>query len=160
LPRVQQLWVTANEQTHQQLIDFIEGKTTRLQSTNGEVQLNLAPIVANVAGTLGVDPQTAATRAQTIPPITVIKSDQLSAAQTGINWIRLLSIWPLLIGVILLAVAVYLAHGWRREALRGTAIGFLLIGFGLLALVRIGGDEVVNSLVKVDSVRQAAHDAW
>ena len=160
LPRVQQLWVTANEQTHQQLIDFIEGKTTRLRATNGEVQLNLAPIVANVASTLGVDPQAAAAKAQAIPPITVIKSNQLSATQTAVNWIRLLSIWPLLIGVILLAVAVYLAHGWRREAVRGTAVGFLLMGFLLLALVRVGGNEVVNSLVKVDSVRQAAHDAW
>jgi hypothetical protein len=160
LPRVQQLWVTANEQTHQQLIDFIEGKTTRLKAHNGEVQLNLAPIVANVAATLGVDPQAAAARAQAIPPIVVLKSDQLGTVQTAVNWIRLLSIWPLLIGVILLAVAVYLAHGWRREALRGTAVGFLLIGVGLLALIRVGGDELVNSVVKVDSVQQAAHDAW
>jgi hypothetical protein len=160
LPRVQQLWVTANTQTHQQLVDFLEGKTTRLQASNGEVQLNLAPIVANVAATLGVNPQAAAQKAQSIPPITILRSNQLSTVQTMIEWIRLLSIWPLVIGVILLAVAVYLAHGWRREALRGTAVGFLLMGFFLLAGRRIGGGVLVDSLVKTDSVRQAANDSY
>jgi hypothetical protein len=160
LPRVQQLWVAANEQTHRQLVDFVEGKTTRLQSSNGEVQLNLAPIVANVAATLGANPQAAAQKAQSIPPITIIRSNQLSTVQTMLEWIRLLSIWPLVIGVILLAVAVYLAHGWRREALRGTAVGFLLMGFFLLAARRIGGGVLVDSLVKTDSVRQAANDSY
>lgn len=160
LPRVQQLWVAANEQTHRQLVDFIEGKTTRLQSSNGEVQLNLAPIVANVAATLGVNPQAAAQKAQAIPPITIVRANQLSTAQTILNWIRLLSIWPLVIGVILLAVAVYLAHGWRREALRATAVGFLLMGFFLLAARRIGGGVLIDSLVKTDSVRQAANDSY
>jgi len=160
LPRVQQLWVTANEQTHRQLVDFIEGKTTRLQSTNGEVRLNLGPIVANVAATLGVDPQAAAQKAQAIPPITIVRANQLSTLQTVLEWIRLLSIWPLVIGAILLAAAVYLAHGWRREALRGTAVGFLLMGFFLLAARRIGGGVLVDSLVKTDSVRQAANDSY
>jgi hypothetical protein len=37
---------------------------------------------------------------------------------------------------------------------------FVLIGIALLLIRRVGGDAVVNGLVKVASNKPAAHDVW
>lgn len=159
LPRIQQLWVAANERTHRQLVDFLEGKTTRLQASNGDVQLQLGPIIANVAESVGGNAQ-AVSQAQSLPPIVVLRSDQLGAVQTMVSWIRVLSIWPLLIGVAMLGIAVRLSHGRRRQTVRGIAVGFVVMGVALLAARRIGGGVLVDSLTSSDLARPAAEDTW
>src|SRR3954453_13638672 len=159
LPQLQNAWVEANRQAHGKLVDFLEGKTSRLSASNGEVQLNLDVLVARVAQGLGAS-QDAAARAETLPAVTIIKSDQLSTVQTGVSLIYKLSVWPIFIGIALIALATYLARGWRRETLRGAAAGFLLIGVALLLIRRLAGEFVVNDLVTLDSARPAVKDAW
>jgi len=159
LPQLQEAWVEANRRAHQKLVDFLEGKTTRLQSSNGEVQLNLDVLVAQIAQRLGAPPS-AVTRAQALPAVTIIKSDQLSTVQSIVSWLYKLSVWPIFIGIALIALAIYLARGWRRETLRGAAAGMLLVGVALLLIRRVAGEFVVNDLVTLDAARPAAKDAW
>ncbi|HEX2588104.1 MAG TPA: SHOCT domain-containing protein [Gaiellales bacterium] len=159
LPQLQSAWVSANRQAHGKLVDFLEGNTDRLSASNGDVQLNLDVLIADVAQRLGASSD-AAPRAQGLPPVTVIRSDQLSTVQQGVKLLHVLSVWPLFIGIGLLALATYLAHGRRRQALRSASIGLLLVGLALLVIQRVGGQLVVNDLVKVDGVRPAASDAW
>ncbi|HET6850226.1 MAG TPA: SHOCT domain-containing protein [Gaiellales bacterium] len=159
LPQLQSAWVSANRQAHGKLVDFLEGNTDRLSSTNGNVQLNLNVLVAEVAQRLGASPDAVA-RAQSVPAVTVIRADQLSTVQQGIQVLHVLSVWPLFIGVALLGLATYLAHGRRRQAIRSASIGLLLVGVALLVIQRMAGELVVNDLVKVDGVRPAAQDAW
>ena len=64
------------------------------------------------------------------------------------------------IAILLFALAVYLARGRRRRTLRTTGWCFVLIGVVLLLIRRIGGDAVVNGLVKVPSNKPAVHDVW
>jgi hypothetical protein len=159
LPQLQSAWVQANRQAHGKLVAFLEGKTSRLNASNGEVQLNLDVLIARVAERLGAG-RDAAARAEGLPPVTIIRSDQLSAVQTGVSLVYKLSVWPIFIGLALIALATYLARGWRRETLRGAAAGFLLIGVALLLIRRLAGEFVVNDLVTLDSARPAAKDAW
>lgn len=44
-PKFQQLWVTANQFAHAQLITVLEGNSKALQTTNGQVVLNLVPLL-------------------------------------------------------------------------------------------------------------------
>jgi hypothetical protein len=44
-PKFQQLWVTANRFAHTQLITVLNGNSKALQTTNGQVVLNLVPLV-------------------------------------------------------------------------------------------------------------------
>ena len=44
--------------------------------------------------------------------------------------------------------------------MRGLAVGFLVMGVGLLVVRDIGGNLVVDSLVKADSLKPAVHDVW
>ena len=91
-PRVQQLWVNANAVAHQKLVNVLENKTGNGISTgNGVVTLDLSQLVTEIGTDLGV-PASALAK---IPPdtgvITVMRSDQLSAAQTAVQGVRVLS---------------------------------------------------------------------
>src|SRR3954454_24995211 len=85
-PRVQQLWINASSLAQEKLVNVLENKTGHGISTgNGVVTLDLSELVSEVGAQLGV-PASALTK---IPPdtgvITVMRSDQLSAAQAGVK---------------------------------------------------------------------------
>jgi uncharacterized membrane protein len=160
LPRVQDLWAQANLQAHQKLVAFLKGETTRLQSSNGNVVLNVDQLVANMGARLGASPDAVAKVQGHVEPIVLVRSNQLGLAQTGVQAVEVLSIWPLLIGVVLIGLAVYLARDRRRTVVRDAAIGFIVIGVVLLVVRKFLGDVVIDSLVKADSVKPAAHDVW
>ena len=160
LPRVQDLWAQANLRAHQKLVAFLKGETTRLQTSNGNVVLNVDQIVANMGARLGASPDAVARVQGHVEPIVLVRSNELGYAQTGVQAVQVLSIWPLLIGVVLIGGAVYLARDRRRTVVRDAAIGFVVIGVVLLVVRKFLGDVVIDSLVKADSVKPAAHDAW
>jgi hypothetical protein len=64
------------------------------------------------------------------------------------------------LGILLFALAVYLARGRRRRTLRTAGWCFVLIGAALLLIRRVAGDAVVNGLVKIPSNQPAAHQVW
>jgi len=64
------------------------------------------------------------------------------------------------LGILLFALAVYLARGWRRRTLRTAGWCFVLIGAALLLIRRVVGDAVVNGLVKIQANQPAAHRVW
>jgi hypothetical protein len=159
-PRVQQAWLVANEVAHEQLVALLEGETERVQLQGDAVVLNLDGIVANIADRLGIGDDAVATVQERVEPVVIMQADELESVQTGVKAIKVLSIWPFLAGLILWAGAVYLARDRRREALRAIALTLVLLGVLLLAARRIGGNVIVDSLVKVESVKDAAADVW
>jgi hypothetical protein len=61
---------------------------------------------------------------------------------------------------VLFALAIWLARGRRRQALRAAGWSFVVVGLLLLLVRRVGGNEIVDSLVKVPSNEPAVHQAW
>jgi hypothetical protein len=151
-PRVQELWEDANRQAHQTLIDVVR------HGGDEDVSLDLGTIVNQLGQQLGVDV------ANRIPPgvaqIEVLPNDKLSAAQKAVKALRGLAIVLTLIALALFGLAIYLAQGWRREALR--TIGFAFIGIGIVVLVvrSLAGDALVNSLASTEAVKPAVADTW
>jgi hypothetical protein len=92
--------------------------------------------------------------------ITIMKSDDLGLAQDAVDFLKTLAVVLVVLGLGLLALAVYLARQWRREALR--AAGFGLLAAGALALLArsFAGDAVVDALAKTEAVRPAAESVW
>ena len=154
-PRVQELWRSANRALNAQLVAFIEGDTTRLQSTGGAVVLNVDQLVADVAGS-----GAAGAVEGRVQPIVVLQADQLSAMQKVVKVLKALAFWPLIIGLLLWAAAVYWAGRRRRQTLRNIALSLALMGLLILAILRVVGHGIVNNLVQTESVRPAAADAW
>ena len=159
-PRVQELWRSANRAANAQLVDLLEGNTQRLEVSGDAVVLDLDQIVGDVAGQIGLGSSATQTIQDRVQPVTIMRSDQLSTAQSIVEALKALSFWPLLLGLALWAGAVYLARGRRREAVRAIAIGIALLGLLLLVVIRVGGHVVVNNLVATESVRPAAEDVW
>jgi Short C-terminal domain len=159
-PRVQELWRSTNRAVNAQLVALLEGETERVQLTGDAVVLDLDQIVENVGGRIGASEGATGTIQERVEPVVIMRSDQLSTAQTTVKALKALSFWPLILGVALWAGAVYLAAGRRRETIRALALSLLTLGIVLLVARRVGGTAIVESLVQAESVKPAAHDVW
>src|SRR4051794_4137049 len=159
-PRVQQLWINANAVAHQKLVNVLEDKTGHGISTgNGVVTLDLSELVTEIGTELGL-PASALAK---IPPdtgvITVMRSDQLSAAQTAVQGVRVLSTGLLVLVLGLFALAIYLARGERRQTLRNIGFAFVLVGLTVLVVRRVAGNVAVDALTAPQG-EPAGRQAW
>jgi len=159
-PRFQTLFIQASAIAHEKLVNVLENKTGHGISTgNGVVTLNLHELVVQIATQLGVSSSAIAKLPNKAGTVTLLKSDQLSAAQTGVQAVRVLSVW-LLVGVLFLyGLAIYLARGARRSTLRNAGISFAIVGLLCLVLRRLLGDYITNSLAS-PGYEPATHRLW
>ncbi len=182
-PQAQAAWVQANVAAHKELLKVLNGGGPVVSTKSGVVTLNLHTLVNQLAATLGISSQVAAVQSKlqgaagasaraaaqqklgiTLPPangqLVIMRSNQLKTAQDIANAVKNLAIVLPALAILLFALAVYLARGRRRRTLRTSGWCFVLIGVALLLVRRIGGDAVVNGLVKVPSNKPAVHDVW
>jgi hypothetical protein len=159
-PRVQATWEELNRAAHAEFVAIVKDEgTDRVSTSEGEVTLQLKPVVENIADRVGL-----AGLAQKLPPdagtLTVLKSDQLGFAQDLADLIEKLVIVLLVLGLALYGLALYLSRGRRRETLR--AIGLIFVTVGVLVLIMRGfaGNIVVDELAKTATVESAAYDVW
>ena len=137
----QRLWVEINRRAHDQLVEVLTGRGGRLvQTKNGQVVVNLAPVLARVEQRLherGID------IFDRIPPsavpsnFVILDSKQLNNAQTGVRVLKALAIALPLIVLALIATAIGLSQR-RRRTLFQAAVGILLSMAVLGALLTIG----------------------
>jgi hypothetical protein len=159
-PRVQKLWITTTAVAHEKLVNVLENKTGHGISTgNGNVTIDLQQLLTE----LGADVGLPASIIEKIPAgagtITLMKSDQLATAQKGVRAVKVLSLWLTVIVFGLYALAIFLARGARRRALRN--VGWALVVVGLLVLLarRVIGNYVINKLASPD-YKGTVHDVW
>lgn len=146
-PRVQQLFVRASTVAHEKLVNVLENKTGAGISTgNGVVTLNTHQLVVDVGTQLGLSPDILAKVPANTGEITLMKSDQLKAAQTGVQAIRVLSAWLLVAVLVLYGLAIYLARGARRATIRNAGIGLALAGLVTLVIRGLLGNYITSAL--------------
>ncbi len=158
-PRFQSLFKATLEETHKTLVQVLEGGGDRVSTENGEVVLDLRPIVEEAADRIGVGQQVASKLPENAGRIVILRSNQLSTAQNGFQLLKTLA-WVLpILALLVFGLAVWLARD-RRRAVRG--IGATLTGVGLIGLVAANftRNYVVDSLVAQHDDRQAANNAW
>jgi hypothetical protein len=157
-PKVQELWANANRTAQEALLTIVKGGTPAVSTAGGEVTLNLKTIVDQVGSELGIDVSSK------VPPeaesIVILKSDQLSTAQSIANALRPLALGLSLGAIAIFALAIYLARGWRREALRACGFAFVAVGIAALAARALAGRYVVDALASTDAVKPAAQATW
>jgi hypothetical protein len=155
-PRVQELWADANRLAHERLVAILREDSDRLiQSSQGQVVLDLNPLVVRLNEQLGLNVALPEGAGRYV----IAESDQLAAAQTAVAVIDPLSVFMIIAVVVLLAVAVYLAAGFRREALRGIALSVVVIGVLLLAVRRLVGNALIEDLTS-DGNRDVGWTVW
>jgi hypothetical protein len=146
-PRVQQVFINASAAAHQRLVNVLENKTGYGISTgNGDVTLNLHELVVELGTQLGLSSSTLAKLPAKAGTVTLMKSSQLSAAQSGVQAIHVLSVWLLVAVFALYGVAIYLARGRRRATLRNAGFGLAIVGLIVLIIRNLLGNYLTNAL--------------
>jgi hypothetical protein len=181
--QVQQAWRNANRTAHQELIHILDGGGTAVSTEKGVVALNLHQLVTELGTRLGISNQVAGVQSKlsgssgeairstakeklglTLPEntgrIVILRSNQLSTAQDIAKAVKGLAVLLPALALALFALAIYLARGWRRLALRSTGWCFFGVGVALLLLRRVAGDAVVEGLIKNSANKPAGTAVW
>jgi hypothetical protein len=158
--QAESLWANANRAAHETLLRILNDEGSAVSTGNGEVTLDLASLVSESGGQLGI----AGKLASKVPPdagrLTILESDQLSMAQDASSLVRHLPIVLTLLALFLYGLAVYLAGPRRRQALRSVGFGFIVAGVLALLLRRIGEGSVTDALARTDAVKPAVEAVW
>jgi hypothetical protein len=158
-PALQKSFAVAVEQSHETLVQVLEGGGTRASTEGGVVTLNLRDIVLEAADRIGIGSQVADKLPADAGQIVILRSDQLHTAQSTFRILKTLA-WILpLLTIIVFGVAVWIARD-RRRAIRGFGITAIVVGVLGLVAARVGGGYIVGSLVKDRDTRVAAQNAW
>jgi Ca2+/Na+ antiporter len=158
-PRVQKLWKEANRRAHEQFIALLNGKDNALTSTNGNVVLDLKPIVRRLADELGVGGRLEGRLPENAGQIVIMKGNQLETARKGVKVIKVLSYFLFFLVIALYAAAIYLARE-RRKLLLGVGISVLVVGLLVLVVRRFAGNYLVDALTGNPDAKQAVDATW
>lgn len=159
-PRFQERFVNLSATAHEKLVNVLENKTGHGISTgNGVVTLNLHTFVTELGQQIGLSDAALAKIPADAGVITIMKSDQLSAAQQGVRLLKLLSAFVLIAVFALYALAIYLARGARRQTLRNVGWSLALVGILLLLVRHAVGNWAVDTLSS-PSYKGTVHDVF
>jgi hypothetical protein len=157
----QTLWQQANRHMHEQLRAVLRGEDVRnVATSNGDVVLDLRPLVRTLADRLGIADRVKANAPPNAGLILIMHANKLEAAQKAVRVIKVVSLFVLFVVLALFALALWLAGPSRRKVLGG--IGACIFGVGLLLLIlqRLLGNAITDSIVKVDANKPAAREVW
>jgi hypothetical protein len=158
-PRVQRAWRAANERADRRLIAFVDDDSGALRTSGGNVTLDLRQILQQVGGNAGVVDRINARLPPNAGRIVLLRSNELSLAQQGVRFLKAIANFIVIIVLLIFAAAIWIAPN-RRRALRACAIGLIVGGLVLVFVRRVAGDQLIDRVVKDDSVRPAAHEVW
>jgi hypothetical protein len=159
-PKVQEAWKDANRITAQQFINIAEGNSKAITAQGNAVVLDLRVVMKDLTERLGLPGRLT----NKIPPsagrINLMTSQQISTVQDGTNLLKSLALVLPILAFGCLGLAVFLAHGRRRQTLFAAGMDLIVAGALVLVARNLLGDHVVNTLVPTEGVQPAAEAAW
>jgi hypothetical protein len=159
-PRVQTIWVESVERAHRRLVQVLDDDLANVNTEGGYVVLDLQPLVIQIGEEVAILGRVGARLPEDTGRIRIMKADDLETAQDLTQLFKQVAAVIVFVPFILFAIALWLARGRRRAVLRTAGIGLIAVGLLVLIVRKVGGSYVVDDLVKTDSVRPAAQNAW
>jgi hypothetical protein len=156
-------WVQVNTIAHQAVVKLLSGQGNgTLTNTNGQITLNLAPLIAVVKQALV---ERGFSLASNIPivnaTVPLFQAKELGKAQAGYRLVSDLKIVLPILALVLLAAGVFTARGRRRALIvvgLGVAASMVVLAIGLLIARTIYLNSVPASVLPTDAAA-AAYDA-
>jgi hypothetical protein len=127
------VWERANRRAHAQVVDVLTGEGKAVTTANGEVVVNLTPVVDRVKqrlNDLGIDVFNDVSAKRISPRLVLFQSDELEQAQGLTNLLQKGAIVLPIVTLLLYAAAIALSRRRRKTVLHaglGLAIGMLVI---------------------------------
>jgi len=156
-------WLQVNTLAHQALVKVLSGQGGgAVTASNGQVSLNLGPLVAVVKDDLVAHGFSLANNIPAVnTTVPLFQAKDLEKAQAGYRLITTLKIVLPILVLVLLAAGVYAARNRRRALIRaglGLAASMLVLAIGLLIARSIYLSSVPSSVLPTDAAA-AAFDA-
>ena len=152
-PQAERLWSVAAENAHEQLVALIEDDNA------DAAVLDLLPLMRAIASELNL-PDPGPSLSAGSGQITVLAGAQLRDARRVADSLQRTATALLIATLLVIGIAIALAHGWRRGAIAGAAIAVALGAAAVLVARSLVGNHVVDVLVPDGTTRDAAHNAW
>ena len=159
-PATQQLFVTASSAAQKQLIAVLDGDTRVVETTGGNVVLDIRPLVLKLGDRFQFVSNLAERVPQDSAQVTILKSDDLDTAQNITQWLKATANWIWVPALAAWAAALWLVRGRRRKEVRAIGIGLIIAGLLVLVIRYLAGNYFVDNIVVTESVRPAASEAW
>jgi hypothetical protein len=159
-PRVQQLWETANRKAHELFMAVINGDRGLLQTTDGNVVLDLRPLVEELAAATGLGGRLTGRLPPNAGQIVVMHGNQLEVARTTVKTIRVLSYLLSFVVLALFVGAVWIARQRRRTTLLAIGVSLVIVGMLVLVTRRFGGNYLVDALTTNPDAKRPVSAAW
>lgn len=159
-PRLQTVWEEANRAAHASLLNVVEGGGENVSTEGGDVVLNLHDLLGATAESIGVGEKAQEKLPEDAAQLTLLDSDELELAQDGVDLLKAAAIVLVVLALGLMALGVFLARGWRREALRAAGFGLVFAGAAALVARSLAGDALVDSLASTEAVKPAVSATW
>jgi Short C-terminal domain len=156
----QTLWEEANRTSHEQLLAVLEDKSEAVSTEEGNVSLELASLVTNLAEQTGVGEDLAAKLPPDAGEVVILRSDQLKTAQDIAIAVKGLALLLSILTFIAFGVAIYVSRDGRWVTVLLSGIGLVAAGLAVIVARHIAGGIVVDELVTAESVKPAGEAAW
>jgi hypothetical protein len=149
---------TATRAAHTEFLRIVDDKPGAGQ----RVYLQLRPVVLELAGRLGLQDQVT----RRLPPdagrflVLDDANGTINTVRHSVKVVRALSLFLLLVVVALYAGAIWLARGWRREAILRAGAGVLIVGLLLFVIRRVLQGVLLDALVGQRPARPAVGAAY
>ena len=157
-PKVQELWQTINKAAHERFLKVVEGEAPALSESGGAVYLDLGVVVQQLGAQLGIG---AAAKVPTgVAQLDIMDADQLDTAKNAVKLLKGVAYVLFVVWLLLLALAVYLAAGWRRRAIRSAGFSMIVIGAVVLVGQNLAGSVVVDALAATPASEPAVDSTW
>jgi hypothetical protein len=159
-PRAQELWVDTVAFSHEQLITVLEDDARGVETDQGAVFLDLGPLLIELGKRVPILGRLAAQLPEGSERIKIMDANQLETAQDLTKLLKTLGSWLWVVPLVLFAAALALASGRRRAILRSIGIATIVTGLLVLAVRKLAGSYIVDTLVPTASAETAAGNAW
>jgi hypothetical protein len=159
-PRAQETFVGLASASQAKLVKVLHGDTTAVSTTDGNVVLDLRPLVLKLGDRFGFVNNLADKIPQDSAQVTILNANDLKLAQDVTHWLEQVANYVWFLALACWVGAIWLARGRRRKEVRSLGIGLIVVGVLVLLTRWLAGKYVVDNLVQSDSVRPAVSDAW
>jgi hypothetical protein len=148
----------ATRLAHAQFLRIVDDKPGAGQM----VYLQLRPVVLRLAGRLGLEEQVSARLPPDAGQFLVLDdaNGTINTVRQSVRVVRALSLFLLLVVVALYAAAIWLARGWRREAILRCGAGVLIVGLLLFVIRHVLQGLLLDALVGERPARPAVSAAY
>ena len=152
-PAAQERWEAANRAAHAALMRVIDGDVE-------SVELDVKALLEQTEQQVGIGGRVAGALPADAARIEILSADQLDGVQAAGKALRSLAVVLLVLSFGLFGIALAVAPGWRRQAIRGYGAGLVAAGAAALVTGALAGDAVVGALATTAAMEPAVRDVW